>query len=130
MRYLLIILSLFNFLFCGLAGMWKSEINDADKVLYFKFIENPENSGTYISYKYYKDDKKLRINNIGSWIIINGDICMFKTPLERRSETICGKLVFDKKRDILILEDGGPERTYNYTRVIEKNIDKESQWGK
>ena len=130
MKILIFIILSINFLFCGLTGMWKSEINDSDKVLYFKFTEDQTNSGTYTSYKYYKDDKKLRVHNIGSWIIIDGDICMFKTPLSRHLDTICGQLVFDRKRDILILEDGGPERIYTYNRVIEKNTDNESKWGK
>ena len=107
-----------NSLFCGLSGMWKSEINDSDKVLYFKFTEDQQGSGTYTSYKYYKDDKKLRMNGTGNWIIINGDICMFQNPLSERSDTICGKLVFDRQKDILVLkEDGGLGRVYTYNRV-------------
>jgi len=111
-----------NFLFCGLAGMWKSEINDTDEVLYLKFIEDETSSGTYTSYNYYKDIKNLRVDTIGSWIIINGDICMFRAPLSERPDGTCGKLVFDRKKDILILDDGGPERIYTYNRVIEKKF--------
>ena len=52
MKILLFIILSINFSFCGLAGMWKSEINDTDKVLYFQFTEDHTNSGTYTSYKY------------------------------------------------------------------------------
>ena len=53
MRYLLIILSLFNFLFCDLNGLWELKINK-EKYAYIEFNGTQKNRGTYTKYKYYK----------------------------------------------------------------------------
>jgi len=93
-----------SFSFCSIEGLWKCKINDS-KFLIYQINEIQENSGTYKFFKYYKTpDKKLKFKDSGSWLVIDGDICLFNDQ-DNSTHTYCGKLKFNKKKNILILED-------------------------
>ncbi len=96
---LLILLLLANFGYSSTHQMWKSEPKPSQNssIFYLKLDMSSSIDGTYKLFK--KDGKKIRIEEEGLLIMLDGIICLIN-QVNKSGE--CGKLAFDTTGNVLI----------------------------